>query len=374
VLQHEGTGAPVTVRFGPVGPGERTVSAPVSGCDQPPGCRVLRWEITGRAGAAISVRGLDQLDPPGPILDPARLGDIARWRAGTASPALTLAATGGALTLTVDAAAGAAAYAVDTDLPLPVVLAGPAPPQWQFGEPGLLAFGREPTPVRVVATATALPVLGRQGVLADLEATRRVIGDATPPGEFQVWLAPGARPGIVAALTRAGLTVGADVTVAGRAGRLGEQAPAVVTRFALLAGVVVLLLAAAALGVAGAVDRRSRLDQLRALRVQGLPGRVAVVTAYAGMVGLVLAGLLAGLAAAALARPLARITVPAFTDGWDVLPLPGALGLASLALAGLAALVVLGSVGWLAVLPVTRRLHREAGFRGAARPAREAAR
>jgi hypothetical protein len=205
---------------------------------------------------------------------------------------------------------------------------------------------------------TALPVVGRSGVLADLDATRRVIGDATPAGEFQVWLAPGARPGIVGALTRAGLTVAADQTIADRTDDLAGQAPAVVTRFSLIAGTVVLLLAAAALGVAGAVDRRARLEQLRALRVQGLPRRVAVVTAYAGMVGLVLSGLLAGLVAAALARPLARITVPGFTDGWDVLPRPGALGPVSVALAGLTALAVLGLVGWLAVRPLTRAVRR----------------
>jgi len=47
------------------------------------------------------------------------------------------------------------------------------------------------------------------------------------------------------------------------------------------------------------------------------------------------------LIAAAIARPLARITVPAFTDGWDVLPRPGALGPTSVFGIGLAALVVL---------------------------------
>jgi hypothetical protein len=264
------------------------------------------------------------------------------------------------LTLSVDRSspqAGRSAYAVDTALPLPVVLAGPAPPDWQFGEP-TLAFGRAPTPVRVVAAATALPVVGGRGVLADLDATRRVIGDAAPPGRFQVWLGPDARPGVVSALTRAGLTVGADETIADRDRRLDDQAPAVVTRFSLLAGVVVLLLAAAALGVSVAVDRRARLEQLRALRVQGLPARVAVVTAYAGIAALVLAGLLAGLAAAALARPLARVTIPAFTDGWAVLPRPGALGLPALALAGLIALVLLGVTGWLMALPLTRRLRR----------------
>ncbi|WP_433366542.1 FtsX-like permease family protein [Actinoplanes sp. CA-142083] len=364
-LQHEGTGAPVPVRFGRVDAGERTLEAPVAGCAAAPGCRILRWEVSGPA--AISVRGLDQLDPPGVILDPARLADVARWRSGTAGPSLDLTAAGGALTLAADTdpgehgERGTAAYAVDTDLPLPVVLAGAAPPAWQFGEPTLLSLGSEPAPVRVVRTVGALPVVGRSGVLADLDATRRVIGDATPAGEFQVWLAPGARPGIVGALTGAGLTVATDETIGDRTAHLAGQAPAVVSRFTLIAGAVVLLLAAAAVAVAGAVDRRSRLEQLRALRVQGLPGRVAVVTAYAGIAALVLSGLVVGLLAAAIARPMVRITLPAFTDGWNVLPAPSALGLAPLALAGLAALLVLGVTGWLAVLPLTRRLRREAG-------------
>jgi hypothetical protein len=325
----------------------------------------LRWDVHGPE--PISVRGLQQLDPPGVILDPARLADIARWRSGTTGVALDLTASGGALTLALDAGQdrlqerGTTAYAVDTVLPLPVVLAGAAPEGWQFGEPTLLSLGSEPTPVRVVRTVAALPVVGRGGGLADLDATRRVIGDATPPGEFQVWLAPGAPPGIVGALTRAGLTVATDETVGDRTAHLAGQAPAVVTRFSLIAGAVVLLLAAAAVGVAGAVDRRSRLEQLRALRVQGLPGRVAVVTAYAGIAAPILAGLAAGLASAALARPLVRITLPPFTDGWDVLPAPSALGLAPLALAGLIALLALGLTGWLAVLPLTRRLRREAG-------------
>ncbi|MET8148767.1 ABC transporter permease [Actinoplanes sp. NPDC049668] len=354
VLAHEGTGAPVPVRFGEVAPGERTLEADAAGCAEPPGCRILRWELTG---ATLSVRGLDQLEPSGVVLDPARLGDIALWRAGTAGDALELTATAGALTLSTDRA-GISAYAVDTALPLPVVLAGAAPPEWQFTEPTLLAFGGEPTPVRVVAAATALPVLGGRGVLVDLDATRRAIGEAASPGRFQVWLGADARPGIVAALTRAGLTVGAEESVAARARELDDQAPAAVTRFSLLAGAVALLLAAAALGVAGAVDRRPRLEQLRALRVQGLPARVAVGTAYAGTAALVLVGLLAGLSAAALARPLVGITVPAFTDGWEVLPRPGALGLPALAFAGLIALVLLGVTGWLAVLSLARGLRR----------------
>jgi hypothetical protein len=249
-------------------------------------------------------------------------------------------------------------WAVDTALPLPVVLAGPPSATWEFGEPNLVSLGGAPIPVRVAGTAAALPVLGRNGVLVDLEASRRIVGDANPPAQYQVWLAPGAGRAVVDRLVKAGIDVSADQSVASRSAQLAEQAPAAVTRFSLICGVVALLLAAAAIGVAGAVDRRIRLAQLTALRVQGLAGRTAVVTAYAGPAVLIGAGLIGGLLASAIARPLARITVPAFTDGWAVLAPPSALGGMALLLAGIAALVALGLIGWLSVLPLLLRLGR----------------
>jgi len=373
VLQHEVTGAPITVRFAVPRHGEQAVTAPVAGCGTAPGCRILRWELTlppqpdGRAapavyGTAVTVRGLTQQNPPAEILTAATLGDIARWRPGTSGAALDVAATRGALRLSADKntvglpQTGTQAYAVDTALPIPVVLAGPTPVTWQFTDPGLLSLGSSPVPVRVVGTASALPVLGRRGVLVDLEAARRIIGDADPPGVFQVWLAPGAGPAVVEALASAGLTVNEDETVEDRSRRLAQQAPAAAARFALVCGAVALLLAAAAIAVTGAVDRRTRLDQLRALRRQGLAAPVAAVTAWAGTAALIGAGLIGGLAAAALAGPVARVALPGFTDGWDVLPLPPAQGGLALVQAGLAALVVLGLTGWLSVRPLSRRL------------------
>jgi putative ABC transport system permease protein len=376
-LQHEGTGAVVRVPFGRLRPGAQSLDAPVTGCAAAPGCRILRWELTapplvagGRAyappaGTGVTLLGLGQHEPDAVLLDAAALGDIARWRAGTTGAALDLTAGRAGLRLTVDdntggrAEVGDEAYPVDTALPLPVVLAGPPPEAWQFAEPVLSGLGAARVPVRITGTAPALPVLGREGVLVDLDATRRVIGDATVPGQFQVWLADTAGPGVVGALTAAGLTVTGDDTVTRRAGRLAVQGPAVTSRFALLAGVVALLFAAAALGVAGAVDRRSRWEQLSALRVQGLHRRVAVGTAYAGTMTLAAAGVLAGVLAAALARPLARLTIPPFTDGWQVLQPPGALGAVALPLATVTALAVLGLVGWLSVLPLIRSLRTE---------------
>ncbi len=160
----------------------------------------------------------------------------------------------------------------------------------------------------------------------------------------------------MADLTAAGLTVLTDDTAADRAGVLGDQGPAAVARFGLLAGVAALLLAAATTAVAVAVDRPVLRGQLEALRLQGLPAPVAVTTGYAGTAALVLAGLSVGVFAASLVGPLTRIAVPPFTDGWAVLPPPPTLSGAVLAMSALAALAVLGVTGWLSVLPLLRGL------------------
>jgi ABC-type multidrug transport system fused ATPase/permease subunit len=375
VLQDEGDGTAVRVRFGRLRSGEQSRTARVTGC--PTGCRILRMELNSppdrygnlsapRYGSEVTVLGLTQSGADPLILDPARLGDVTRWRAGTGGAAVDLAATHGTLRLAVDenntllAPVGFQVFAVDTTVPLPVVLAGQADPDWQFAEPSLSSFGDTAIPIRPVATASALPVLGGNGVLVDLDAARRVAGDAALAGEPQVWLAPGAGPALLARLRAAGLTITGDTGTAERSAALAAQAPAVVARFALLSGAAALLLAAAALAVSAAVDRRTRLDQLLALRRQGLPHRTAMATGVAGTVALAGAGLLGGLLAAVLAQPLARVVVPPFTDGWDMLPRPGALGVTALGWAGLIALAVLGLVGWLSVRPLVRRLRGDA--------------
>ncbi|WP_127504253.1 FtsX-like permease family protein [Actinoplanes solisilvae] len=372
-LQNEATGAPVQVRFGTLAPGEQTRTAPVEGCAEAPGCRLLRWQFTGppdsggyhppaSPDSAIVLRGLTQAGPPADILGPEQLGDIARWRPGTAALALDIAARDGALRVGVDANVVAGAdigtqvYAVDSTMPPSIVLAGPPPKDWRFADPTLFTLSGQPVPARVDGTAEVLPVVGASGALVDLDTVRRIAGDASTPGEFQVWLAPGAGDRVVTALRQAGLTVVGEDTIVRRSDRLAEQAPSAIARFGLVGGVVGLLLAAATVAVAGAVDRRARLEQLRALRLQGLSLRVALGTAYAGTLVLIVVGLLAGLVAAAVANPLARVAVRGFTDGWNVLPPPSALGWTALSLAGAVGLGLLGLVGWLSVLPLVRRL------------------
>ncbi|SDT79033.1 ABC transporter permease [Actinoplanes derwentensis] len=379
-LQHEATGLPATVSFGTLRPGEQTVTAAVSGCSAAPGCRIMRWELTtppgtgGRiqpppAGTTVSVLGLRLGDSGTPVLDAAALGDITRWRAGTSGGALDVTAGAGGLRLAADdnqaeegRGVGIAAWAADTLLPLPALLAGPPPDDWRDTEPALTAYG-EPAPVQVTATVPALPHVGRDGLIVDLDATRRFAAESDPGGEYQVWLAPGARPGLVADLTAAGLTVTADDTVTGYADRLGAQAPAVVVRFGLIAGIAALLLAAATVAVAATVDRRSLAEQLAALRDQGLPRRVATAAGWAGAAALILAGLLGGLLAALLAIVVIGRTVPAFADGWAVLAPPDPLHPAITVFALLVAVAVLGLTAWIALSPLLRGL-RASRFAG----------
>jgi hypothetical protein len=377
VLQNEGTGDPVRVSFGLLGTGEQSLTAPVTGCSAAPGCRIVRWEVAappdpqGRILAAkfptaVTVRGLTQQDPAATVLDPAALADINRWRAGTSAGAMDIDASHGALRMEIDENLSTTVttddrvWAVDGGLPLPIVLSGPPPDDWQVNEPALESLGPQSTPVRVVATARALPVLGADGVLIDLDASRRIIGDDPLAGTFQVWLAPDAGSAVVDALRRNGLSVVNDESVAERANRLGRQGPAAGARFALLCGAIGLLLAAATIAVAGAVDRRARLDELSALRMQGLPRRAGVVASWAGTAGLVLTGLTGGLLAAVLGGPLARTAVPAFTDDWNVLPAPGPLSPTAFGLAGLLALATLGLAAWLTVLALLRQLRKGA--------------
>ncbi|WP_430783443.1 FtsX-like permease family protein [Actinoplanes sp. G11-F43] len=378
-LQHEATGLPVTVPFGTLRAGAQTVSAPVTGCAAAPGCRIVRWELTtppgpeGRVGAppagtTVSVLGLRLGDTGPAVLDGAALGDIARWRAGTGGAALDVTAGDGALRMAADSTSagqdqvGVEAWAADTPLPLPALLAGAPPADWQEGEALLTAYG-EPAPVQVSAVVAALPRLGRAGLIIDLDAARRIAAETDPGGAYQVWLAAGARPGIVADLTAAGLTVTADDTVTAHTARLGAQAPAVAVRFGLIAGTAALLLAAATVAVGATVDRRSLAEQFAALRDQGLSRRVAVTTGWAGAAALILAGLLGGLLAALLAVHVTGRTVPRFADGWAVLDPPDPLNPVTTVLALVAALAVLGLTAWAALSPLLRALRAGEGRR-----------
>ncbi|MBM2619737.1 ABC transporter permease [Actinoplanes sp. LDG1-06] len=354
-LQHEGTGEPVRVEFKGLRPGAGEASAAVPRCAVAPGCRLVAWELftpEGSDDGSVTIRSLTQQNPSGAVLGPAQLADVTHWRSDFSSPAVHIATSGGGLTLTTVPAESIKVSVVDSPLPQPVVLAGPTPSTWVFDDAAVGRFGDPATPVRVAAAATVLPVLGHEGVLTDLDAARRVAGESDQGGTLQVWLTADAPASVVEAI---GLPVLSDRTAAARAEDLAADASVVTAPFGLFAVAVGALIAAGLLGLSAAVDREAQLDHLRALRWQGLSRRSALATAYAGAGSVALAGLLGGLAAALVARPVAAVTAPPFPDGWRVIPPPGALGPVALAVAAGVGLVVLGATAWLSV----RRLRGE---------------
>jgi len=360
VVQHEATGRTTELQFRGIRPGPQTVTVPVAGCTAAPGCRLVSIQLftlfvahsdgVRPVGGGVVVRGLDQQGPAGTILDAGRLADVSYWRTDFDGLAIQATTTGDGLSMapqTRRGDIGQKVYALDTPLPLPLVMAGAQPADWRLEDATLDIFAQAETPVRVVAATAALPVLGGKGAMADLDSVARLVVDSRRPAVFQVWLSPGAPGSIRAALTREGLIVTGEQSTARRAHDLARQRDVVTTPFQLYGAVMGLLLAAAMLAAAAAVERGPLTEQLGALRMQGLPRRTAVVLRFAGTTWLAGTGLLGGLLAALVARAAAAVTAPPFMDGWQVIPPPGALGPLALGLAALAGLAVLVPTVWL---------------------------
>jgi hypothetical protein len=210
-------------------------------------------------------------------------------------------------------------------------------------------------PVTVAARLPAIPRLGSAGVLADLEHLERAAVDTGQAIEPQVWLSAGAPADVLDRLAARGLVVTADVTAAQVARQLDEQGPALALWFYVLAGCLATVLAAGALILAAAVDRARRVEDLSALRAQGLrrgPLSRATLWTYPVLVlAAVVAGLLSTLVLWALtgwALPLAGLEPPP-------LALPGWPRPVVLAATGALILAVLAGVAYAA----GRRIHRE---------------
>jgi hypothetical protein len=375
-VESRATGVATRLTFGPLAPGRATYRAALSGCTSGGGCRLVSVQVSGptgpgggltppKPGGTVTVYGLGQLGPDGPVATGTVLGDVRRWRPVVASTGmgLTIASRAGSLALTVSTAqlpdrqrVDLRAFVADSPVPLPVIMAGPPPPAWAATDPALSPFGGSTVPVRVVGTALVLPLLGNRGVLLDLESAVRGAGTGGAGATLQVWLTRDAPQSIVDGLRSAGLTVLSDVSAPDREDRLASAGPAATQRFQLLTALLGLLLAAAAVTVAAAVERTPRATELVDLRTQGLPAGIARAVASRGYAVLIGLGVLAGLAGTVVAHWLADVRLPLFVDSWTTLPPPGGPRAGALLLAGLAATVVLGVAAWAAAVALIRRL------------------
>ena len=343
-----------TVDFGPL-TSRRSYQAQVSGCPAPAGCRltavepVLPLREATPAQSTISLYGLNQGGAdvvPAPVF-----GDIARWRApaGSVGVGNVVLAKDGRLALTpftTPPPAGQSVdnrvFAIDAATPIPVVLAGERPQARRPGDERITLLGADRVAFQVVGTAGVLPSLGSSGTLVDLEYAQRDNGRPVESASLEVWLTADAPASLVDAITARGVVVLTDSRVAGAAARFGKQGPGMVLRFDIFAALVALLLAGGMVMVTSTVERRARLEELSALRAQGLTRRAVLVTGYGTGAAMVLGAVLTGVLAALLALGVVSTALPVFADGWNLLAPPAGPAPAPLLGVAAAMLVVLG--------------------------------
>jgi ABC-type antimicrobial peptide transport system permease subunit len=323
-----------TVDFGPIG-ARSSYPGTVQGCPPPAGCRlasvepVLAPREATPAQSTISLYGLRQAGAD--VVPAAVFADITRWRApaGSVGVGNVVSARDGRLALTpytLPPPAGQSVdnrvFVVDAATPIPVVLAGARPEERRPGDERIVLLGADRVAYQVVGTAAVLPSLGASGALVDLEYAQRDNGRPAESAALQVWLTADAPDRVVSAIRSRGVDVLTDTDVADAAARFGEQGPGMVLRFDLFAALVVLSLAAGMVMVMSTVDSRARLDELAALRAQGLTRRAVLVTGYGTGAALVLGAVVTGVLAALLGLGVVTTSLPVFADGWALLPMP----------------------------------------------------
>ncbi len=367
--------------FGPLVPGIQTYSATVDACSAVRPCEVVGFQLAAGAskiisimppapaGTSVVVTGLQQGDG-GPVLDASQLAALS-WRT-TANPTAygpVLAASPRGLAMSIQAEADEAAlnpdptaYVPSTPAVAPVVVAGPRPAASIPGFPTIAPFGFRSIPIRVAATRELLPRLERSGTLIDLDYAQALAGADNGAETPEVWLAPNAPPGIVAALEREGLTPSSTASIAAQTGQYAAEPAVVGQRFEVVAGLLAVGIAAAVLLLVASVECRPRARELVALRRQGV--RSSVVRGTSFLVYGVLAGgaFVAGLIGAVIDRLLAN-SAPLFRDGWQILARPSVVPLPAFGLTVAITAITLGAAAFGAAYQVVRAQTVEAGQR-----------
>jgi hypothetical protein len=313
-------GARVQAMFGPIDGPRRTYTAKVPVCAG--GCRLVSVVLLvppDDAGLpAVRIHGIGGVDP-------AVLTDRTRWRTefGAGPKPLVVSTGPDGLSLTVtESLMDTTVYLDDAPPRLPAIATGSSAPLISAGNPHLQPFPGAAIPVDVVGAAAALPRLGRAGALVDLVAADLMWPDFGGGDSMQVWLTADAPADLPDRLAALGVQTISSTTTDGVADRYGRQAVPVTVRFQLVAAAVAVLLAAGALGVVVAVERRPRTAELMALRRQGLPAKTAGRAALGGYAVVVGLAVVAGLLTAIVARTVLTVPTPLFPDDWNVLAAP----------------------------------------------------
>jgi FtsX-like permease family protein len=302
------------MRFGVIRDGRDSYALRIPACRG--GCTLKSLRIAGGEGSVDVVGRITVHAIRG--VGAGVLADPARWRASEGGRV-----TPGPDGLRIDVtslnglASGMFVQPADAPSPLPVATAGVAAVRSVAG------FDVRDLPVHPVLRLDALPGAGAPAVLADLDYADRLATDGASTSKAQVWLGDRAPADVLQRLAAHGLVVTGDLRAAQVRRQLDQQGPAVALWFYLIVAGLATALAAGALVLAAAVDRGRRVEDLSAMRGQGL-SRAAVRRATLGTYPVLVAvAVLAGTGVAVLgwqltgwALPLAGIDPPAT-------PLPG---------------------------------------------------
>jgi putative ABC transport system permease protein len=305
-------GAPVRAPSAPIAPGRHTWTMASQKCAD--GCRLTGIEAAYAAAggqvAQVSILSLAaRADRAGPFTDVVPEFTTEQWRANDDAP---LTARNGGVHVVVPGAViqprPTVLVPAGTPTDVPVLSGGPPPTSGEAeGVDGTLVA------IRPVAQARALPRIGT-GLLMDLEYAERLAAGATDLTTAEVWLGSAAPPDVERQLTAQGLVVVGRDSATAAADRLDGRGPALAIWFHLLAGGVAVLLAACGMWLMAAVDRRRTLDDLVALRRQGLAARTGGSWVLWTYLPIALAAVVTGLVAAVIAWAVVGQYVPYFVD------------------------------------------------------------
>ncbi|HEY0535338.1 MAG TPA: ABC transporter permease [Actinoplanes sp.] len=301
------------VRLGVMRPGRNTYSYELPQCV--PGCYLNSLRIQGGEGSTDvsgkltlhAISGVPAADMTAP----------GRWRGG-AGGTVTPAADGVLIDVTSLNGLPDGMYVQPADTPLPMPVAGAG----RGDGPVMSGLDTRDVPISRVAQIPAVPGIGAPATLVDLDYLDKV---ATDGGQSvaQVWMTSDAPKSVRDGLAKAGLSVTSDLTAAQVRRQLDDQGPALALWFYVIVAVLATALAAGALVLSATVDRPRRVEDLSALRGQGLSRsalRTAALWTYPVLVAVaVVAGVLIarlGWLLTGWALPLAGLDPPP-------LPLPG---------------------------------------------------
>ncbi|MCY1141104.1 ABC transporter permease [Actinoplanes sp. Pm04-4] len=280
------------------------------------------------------------------------LNDPAPWRASEGGR--IGAASSGGLEIEVTSLNGLPegmfVHPASAPYPLPVAVSG------LTALPAVENLDARSTPVDVRASLPAVPGAGSPAVLTDLDYADRLSTDGAVSSTAMVWLNDRAPKDVVDRLTAHGVTVTADIRASQVQERLDKQGPAIALWFYVMVAALATALSAGALVLAAAVDRERRVEDMSALRGQGLSrSALRQATLYTYPV-LVVVAVVAGMGVSALgwwltgwALPLAGLDPPA-------LPLAQWPRLPTMVLTAVAAVVLLAGAAVLAGRRTLRRI------------------